>query len=292
MNDHMAPHEAAELAAQHLGRAVRLVDHYELGGEGACRVAVDGAPRIFKYWSGERASEMRLGAAVAAHGVLRGCGWPLPTIHFWHGDTSFAFVVEAQMSGHRVDSVPVALCRRLLGLLDAVPRGAVGSGMAPDAWLSLLERSLYHDLPASPLRPLALQRTAVGRRVVAQARTAFTAARPALAAARDVIHGDFSAGNILCHDAGELAAMLDWQHGGAGHHGFDLAGFEWDLALRLNVGSAPSLALVTARVDALVEEPVREFCRAYYCVWNLSWAFDTPDEEDVLRAAEAVGIPC
>jgi hypothetical protein len=96
----------------------------------------------------------------------------------------------------------------------------------------------------------------------------------------------------LCDEAGELAAMLDWQHACAGHFGFDLVGFEWDLALRLNVGSAPSLALVTARVDALVEEPVREFCRAYYAVWNLSWAFETPDEEDVLRAAEAVGVPC
>ena len=292
MKDRMAPHDAAELTAQHLGQAVCLVDGYELGDEGAYRVVVDGVPHVFKYWSGDRASEMRLGAAVAAHAVLHRCGWPLPTIHFWHSDASFAFVVEEHMSGHRVDRVPVALCQRLLALLDAVPRGAGGAGTDPNTWLSFLDRSLYHDLPTSPCRPLALQRMAVGRRVVARARKAFTAARPTLATARDVIHGDFSAGNILCDEAGELVALLDWQHACVGHFGFDLVGFEWDLALRLNVGSAPSLALVTARVDALVEEPVRAFCRAYYGVWNLSWAFDTPDEEDVLRAAEAVGVPC
>lgn len=125
---------------------------------------------------------------------------------------------------------------------------------------------------------------------MARARKAFAAARPDLTSARDVIHGDFSAGNILCDGAGDLVAVLDWQHGCIGHSGFDLIGLEWDLALRLNVGSAASLALVTARVNDEVEETVREFCRAYYGVWNLSWALDTADEEDVLRAADAVGI--
>ena len=125
---------------------------------------------------------------------------------------------------------------------------------------------------------------------MARARQAFAAARPHLAAARDVIHGDFSPGNILCDDTGALAAVLDWHQAGVGHRGFDLIGLEWDLALRLNAGSAASLELVTARVDERVEEPVREFCRAYYGVWNMSWALDTPDEGDVLHAAEVVGI--
>jgi aminoglycoside phosphotransferase (APT) family kinase protein len=164
--------------------------------------------------------------------------------------------------------------------------GGINAGT--DVWLSALEQSLYDDLSISPCRPIALQRTAIGRRFVSRAQTAFTAARPALAIACDVIHGDFSAGNVLCDDSGALAAVLDWQHGCVGHRGFDLIGLEWDLALRLDVGSAPSLALVTARVDELVEESVRAFCRAYYGVWNLSWALDTVDEEIVLRAAVVI----
>jgi hypothetical protein len=58
---------------------------------------------------------MRLGEAVSAHVALRRCGWPLPAIHFWHNDREFAFVVEAQMSGHRVDAVP-AFCRAYYGV--------------------------------------------------------------------------------------------------------------------------------------------------------------------------------
>jgi aminoglycoside phosphotransferase (APT) family kinase protein len=156
--------------------------------------------------------------------------------------------------------------------------------------VTFLEESLHDDLPISACRPRALERTTLGRRFLARAQKAFTAARPALAAAHDIIHGDFSAGNILCDDTGALTAVLDWQHGGVGHRGFDLIGLEWDLALRLDVGSAPSLALVTARVDEQLEEPMRSFCRAYYGVWNLSWALDTPDEAAVLRAATIVGV--
>ena len=126
--------------------------------------------------------------------------------------------------------------------------------------------------------------------MLARARTAFAAARPHLAAARDVIHGDFSPGNILCDETGALAAVLDWHQAGVGHRGFDLIGLEWDLALSVNAGSAASLALVTARVDDRVEASVRAFCRAYYGVWNLSWALDTPDEGDVLQAAEVLGV--
>jgi hypothetical protein len=290
MNDHMTPHDAAELASHQLDQAVRLLDRFDLGAEGAYRVIVGGAPSVFKYWSGERASTLHLSTAVAAHSVLHRSGWPVPAIHFWRSDASFAFVVEEQMGGHRVDSVSETLCSQLLALLDAVPKGTASIGTDPDTWVTSLERSLYHDLSTSPCRPLALQRTSVGRHIVTRARKAFVAARPALAAARDVIQSDFSAGNILCNDAGDLTAILDWQHSCVGHYGFDLIGLEWDLALRLNVGSAPSLALVTARVNDVVEEPVREFCRAYYGVWNLSWALDTPDEETVLRAAAAVGI--
>jgi aminoglycoside phosphotransferase (APT) family kinase protein len=126
--------------------------------------------------------------------------------------------------------------------------------------------------------------------LLAHARRTLTAARPALTAAHDIIHGDFSAGNILCDDAGALTAVLDWQQAGVGHCGFDLIGLEWDLALRLDVGSAPALALVTAHVDEQIAEPVRSFCRAYYGVWNMSWALDTPDEATVLRAATMVGV--
>jgi hypothetical protein len=292
MKDDMAPHEAAARATQHLGRALRVVGRYDLGGdEGAYRVHVAGAPYAFKHWSGERAAALRLGAAVAAHGVLQGCGWPLPAIHFWYSDQRFAFVVEAHMRGSRVDTVPEALCLRLLELLASVPPGVGGIPDDTDAWLASLEGSLYHDLPLSPCRPLALQRTVAGRRLVGRARNAFAAARPALAAARDVIHGDFSAGNILCDDTGALAAMLDWQRAGVGHRGFDLIGLEWDLALRRNdeAGSAASFARVTALADERIERSVRAFCRSYYAVWNLSWALDTPDEEEVLRTIEVVG---
>jgi aminoglycoside phosphotransferase len=290
MNDRLTPRDAAVRAADYLGHALHLIGRYDLGAEGAYQVTVRDTPCVFKYWSGDQATELRLSSAVAAHKILHQYGWPLPDIHFWHSDQHFAFVVEAQMCGHRVEAVPEALCHQLLALLAAVPRGAGGINADTRAWLESLAQSLHYDLPLSPCRPIVLQRTPIGRRMVARAREAFTTAHADLAAARDVIHGDFSAGNILCDDAGSLAAMLDWQHGGIGHRGFDLIGLEWDLALRLNVGSAPSLALVTARVNQLIEEPVRAFCRAYYGIWNLSWALDTPFEQEVLRAADVVGI--
>jgi hypothetical protein len=289
MSDYLPPHDAAKRAAQHLGQAIDLIEQFGLGAEGAYRVAIGGAPFVFKYWSGERANGLRLDAAVAAREVLQRCGWPLPGLHFWHRAPNFAFVVEAQMGGSRVAGVSVALCHRLLSLLAAVPPGAGSMNANIDVWLSALERSLYDDLRTSACHPLFLQSSPIGRRFVARAQATFAAARPALAAARDVIHGDFSAGNILCNDSGALTAVLDWQHGCVGHRGFDLIGLEWDVALRLNVGSAPALALVTARVDESVEETVRAFCRAYYGVWNLSWALDTADEETVLRAAVVVG---
>jgi hypothetical protein len=289
VNSHLLPGDAAALAAQHLGDAIDLIDRYDHGADGAYRVAVSGVPYTFKYWSGERAAALRLASAVAAHAILHQAHWPLPTIHAWHSSAHFAFVVEAQMPGRRIDSVSEPLCRQLLALLVAVPPGA-GAITDTAAWVTSLEQSLYVDLPLSPCRPRTLQRTTMGQRFLAHARTALTAARPSLAAAHDVIHGDFSAGNILCDAGGELAAILDWQQSDSGHGGFDLVGLEWDLALRLDVGSAASLALVRAHVDNLVEEKVRTFCRAYYAIWNLSWALDTPDEAAVLCAADVVGV--
>lgn len=291
MGAHISPRDAAALAARHLGQEVQLIDRYDSGGaEGAYRVVTGGTPAVLKYWSGEQTRALRLSTAVAAHEILRSCGWPLPTILCWRHEPHFAFVLEAQMPGRHVDSVSDALCHQLLTLLSAVAPGAGGALADAGEWVALLERSLHEDLPLSPCRPRFLERTAVGRRLVAQARAALDAARPSLSAARDIIHGDFSAGNILCDDMGGLSAVLDWQRACVGHRGFDLIGLEWDLALRLNVGSAPALARVTAQVNELIEEPVRRFCRAYYGVWNLSWALDTPDEQQVLHAAAAVGV--
>src|SRR4051794_28845623 len=84
MNDEMTPDDAAELASHHIGKAFHLNDRFDLGAEGAYRATVGGAPRVFKYWSGNSVSELRLATAVAAHAVLHHCGWPLPPIHFWH----------------------------------------------------------------------------------------------------------------------------------------------------------------------------------------------------------------
>lgn len=207
LNDHLPLRDAVERAAHHLGQAVALIGQYDLGAEGAYRVTVGGTHCVFKYWSGERAAALHLASVVAAHDILRPCGWPLPSIHFWRSDPYFAFVIEAQMSGSRVIGVTEALCRQLLTLLAAVPPSAGDANADTGAWLLFLEQSLHFDLPISPCRPRTLERTALGRRFVARARRAFAAARPALAAARDVIHGDFSAGNVLCDDAGALAAV-------------------------------------------------------------------------------------
>jgi hypothetical protein len=289
LNDHLPPERAAERAAHQLGQAIDLVDRYDLGAEGAYHVIIGGSSWVFKYWFGEQAAALRLPNAVAAHRVLRRSGWPLPAIRFWRSKPHFAFVLEEQMQGSRVAGVPESLCRQLLELLAAVPPHA--RGVPSDSlWVALLEQSLYQDLPLNPCRPQALEQTASGKRLLAHTRRAFRMARPTLVAARDVIHGDFSAGNILCDDTGALAAVLDWQHAGVGHRGFDLIGLEWDLALRLDVGSADVLALVTTLADQQIEEAVRDFCRAYYGVWNLSWALDTQYEAAVLRAASAVGV--
>jgi hypothetical protein len=289
--DSLSPEDAAERATRQLGQAVDLRERFSLGDEGAYQVEVGGIPRVFKYWAGERAAALRLTTAVAAHGVLQDCGWPLPTLYAWHSSPDFAFILEEQLPGERVDAVPEALCQQLLALLDAVPSGAgCGIGDAGD-WLTFLEQSLYRDLPLSPCRPLHLQRSAAGRRFVAHAQAAFAPARAELAAARDVIHGDFSAGNVLCDHRGTLTAVLDWQRASVSHRAFDLIGLEWDLALRLDVGSAPSLARVAARVEGTMGAAVSTFFRAYYAVWNLSWALDTEDEATVLHAAAAVGVP-
>lgn len=290
MHSHLPVSDAAEYAARYLGQAIAVVNHYDLGAEGAYQVTVGGAPYVFKYWAGAAAAALRLATAVAAHAVLQQCGWPVPTIAFWHADPHFAFVLESQMPGNRVVGVSATLCHQMLTLLAATSSHTSDISIPPTAWVAFLEQSLHDDLPISACRPRALERASLGRRVLAQARNALTAARPALRTAHDIIHGDFSVGNILCDDAGALTAVLDWQQAGVGHRGFDLIGLEWDLALRLDVGSAPALALVTAQVDEQIEEPVRSFCRAYYGVWNMSWALDTPDEATVLRAATMVGV--
>jgi aminoglycoside phosphotransferase len=290
MPDHLPPQDAAAYAAQYLGQAIILIDRYDLGAEGAYRVTIGGVPYVFKYWSGDQAAALRLKTAIAAHRILHQCGWPLPAISCWHSDPDFAFVLEAQMHGNRVVGVSIALCQQLLTLLATAPSDTSDIPTPVTAWVAFLQQSLHDDLPLNPCRPRALEQTTLGRQFLARARRTFATARPALAAAHDLIHGDFSAGNILCDDAGTLTAVLDWQHAGVGHRGFDLIGLEWDLALRLDVGSAPALALVTANVDEQLAEPVRSFCRAYYGVWNLSWALDTPDEAAVLHAATRLGV--
>ena len=289
MHEDLPLHDAIERASEHLGLELRLIDRYDLGAEGAYRMTVGSKPCAFKYWSGRRAAVVRLTTAVAAHATLRQVGWPLPAIYGWHQEPRFAFIVEQHMHGHRVDAVPEVLCRQLLALLDAAPQRIDGSIHESAAWVSALEEALYRD-GAFPGRLLDLEQDTLGRRVIAAARTAFADARPGLDAGRQVLHGDFSAGNILCDEAGAVTAVVDWQHGGMGHRGFDLIGLEWDLALRLNVGAGPSLVLTTARVNEVVEPAVRTFFRAYYGVWNLCWALNTPDVEQVRHAVEVLDV--
>jgi hypothetical protein len=89
MHDHLPPQDAAERAARHLGQVVILIDRYDQGAEGAYQVTLGDVPFVFKYWSGDQAAALHLQSAVAAHGVLHQCGWPLPAIRCWRSDSHY-----------------------------------------------------------------------------------------------------------------------------------------------------------------------------------------------------------
>lgn len=209
--------------------------------------------------------------------VLRSHGWPMSEVLATDQYDDEVVSIEVAFKGHHPDAITPSIVQAMLGL----PAAVRGRGTPVSQWFSTLYRhfSLDVDSGTRPFHPEALTSHTVGREVLEAAEVSFRQI-PASLLVDDVVHGDFSPGNVVI-DRGELQGVIDWDDARPGDATFDLSALEWDIAM-WGRGVGHLLPQITTRIERDSQPEVLRFYRTYWAAWNLTWAIGTTDESTVI----------
>lgn len=208
----------AESVAAELG--LSLVKHLSGGHFGASLVTTGrGARAVLKVLpKDDHWSEHRVRYAVQVAGALRDDGYPIPAFLDTGVVNGLVFTLQEFVDGERPGRLRPAHVERLVDLR----RRQVGVAPAPDhGWADLLVASIRPNAGevqtllryAGDERVLELldEALAVGERI-----------DPASLGSNDVVHNDFTSGNVLVRDD-EVVAVIDWEGARVGDSRADLA---------------------------------------------------------------------
>ncbi|OIV39295.1 hypothetical protein BIV57_00115 [Mangrovactinospora gilvigrisea] len=276
------PHSVVQRYLDEITPQIVEVVTFEQGGTNVLRLRDrEGAFSVLKWYPVQQRSLAELQGAADRARRLRELGWPLPRILAVEEFGGLVLAREEFLDGEHPSQITEAALHTMLDLSRA------GRGAATEratGWL----RSFADDLHTGgrKVEPPVLTRHRYAASVLARARAAFETLPAEPRAFDDLIHGDFSPGNVLVQD-GRLLGVVDWEGVTAGGAALDLVTLEWDLEL-WGRSVRHALPSVRAELDRLAPAPLRDAYRLYQTCRNLSWALGTPEEADVVRTAQRI----
>jgi Phosphotransferase enzyme family len=222
---------------------------------------------VVKAVAGRFAAE-RAAWAAAALPVLAGRGYPVPAIT-WHGslDGTWYLTIQPSLPGRPLAGLGTEELGQLLALtgLQADPQPAPAgwdvswwiSAVLFDGWEQWWDTTLA-VAPGATRRLRLFLEPAWGHRM----------------AGGDIVHHDFSLGNILAR-GGSITGVVDWDDAGSGSRAVDLAAllFEWH---RLRLGGMPAAPcggeLLTRSIIAIAGDEGLRCVIAYEAIASLALA--------------------
>jgi hypothetical protein len=269
--------QVMRLARRATGGDVAEVGPFEQGGPNVRWVRpAGGGPRlVLKWWPANERPVPALRRARQWASVLEAAGWPFPRCLSVSQFDEYSVVVEEHLRGRHPADITPAVVRQMLSMADR----ARGRGEPNHGWLRALSGNARRG---GKVRVDVLRAHPVGAELLRRLAAALATVDGARFAPSDVVHGDFSPGNVLVAD-GAVVGVVDWDGAGPGDTAFDLVTLEWDLAL-WGRGVRDHLPDITTALDRIGEPDLLRVYRLYHAATNLSWSVGTPDEAAVVGA--------
>jgi aminoglycoside phosphotransferase (APT) family kinase protein len=256
-------------------------------GDGAW-FAVDRRGReVVLKWTTDLTALPRFEAVGAMLEALRAAGAPVPRYVAVEVIDDLLVVAQERLEG-RAD-VPVN--ERTVADVLAINELQVNIEAHRDdhTWAELIRHTLtvgedgwcMHE----PLRTWSSRTRALLERAVAIG----DAADPAWFPTTGAVHFDLHPGNLLLHDDGSIAGVVDWEGATAGDHRFDLTSFAFchEVEGAFRGPSVASMRAVWAAAEATIDERALQAYAAHQAVRLVDWMIRHHTPADVDRWLDA-----
>jgi len=278
-----APALLAELRA-HSGEALELVGPLPGGQVGAALVRrPDGREGVLTHWGdASDAAWDRISRTGELLELARGSGIPAPRYELvtrLHGRIA---VVQERLPGVPPASVDVHLVETMAGIAG---RGAGLLAGRPD--VPAVELYLLRSGPGFCVHATLRDHDERTRRLLALIRRiGFDA--PATMPGDDLVHLDFTTGNVLVDRTGAVTGVVDWDGIGRGDHRFALVTLRFDLAAPARDAQdrsarAAAARWLDARLDAVLDPATLRIFWAHMGLRMVDWAIRHHGPDDVDR---------
>ena len=277
-----APALLAELN-EHTGAALELQGLLPDGEVGAARVRwPDGRAGVLTYW-GDASDEAwrRIEGTEELLAVARAHGIPAPRYDLVARLPERIAVVQERLPGVAPAQVDVHLVQTMV---EIAGRGAgllVNRADVPAAELYLLRSG-----PGFCVHASLAQYDDRTRRLLALIRRVGLES-PTTMSGDDLVHLDFTTGNVLVDRTGAVTGVVDWDGVGRGDHRFALVTLRFDLAApsRDGDGSARAAAArwLDARLDDVLDPGTLRIFWAHMGLRMVDWAIRHHGPDDVDR---------
>lgn len=276
----LSPDGVVDLLARERGWRLNIDSRFCRGFHGAYSVTNDrGSRYVLKWqpWSVELDDSHA--QAYERFSRLRARGVPIPNVVDAGRVGEVWFELQEFVVGEHFEQVTAPMLDQLLAVV-AAERGA---GLRSAGWRERCNNLSEEGTPMATPEAFAdgASRT---QRLVERAWQAVQNSDLAELREGDIVHGDFSQGNILTQ-GDKVTAIVDWADSVDGDASFDLFTLAWEMILSRR--ATPSLAMrLENEIVATTPSAVAGFYAAHVCTGSLGWAYGTKLEERVVERAE------
>jgi aminoglycoside phosphotransferase len=265
---------------------VRTIRGYQLearatrgeSGDGAW-FATDGAGRpVVLKWTADLAALPRFEATAAASEALRSRGYPAPRVLEIEVIDDLLVVAYERLDG----ATDVAMNETTVAhVLELVELQAGIDGPRPEPFGDLLVHSLTVGEDGWCLHESLRTWSPRTGALLARIEALGAIAHPSWFTESGLVHLDLHPGNLLLHEDGRVAGVVDWDGALVGDHRFDLTSFAFATSVQ---HGTPALAEpVWQRIEATTAPPVLRAYAAHQALRLVDWMIRHHGPADVDR---------
>lgn len=280
MTTDLSPGDVVALLAREKGLRLTLDGRFDRGYHGAYAVTSDLEDRyVLKWQPWSVGLDDSHAQTYERFSRLRARGIPIPNVVDAGRVGEVWFELQEFVVGEHFEKLTAPVLDQLLAVV-AAERGA---GLRADGWRERLEGLSDEGTPIDSPEAFVngSRRT---RRLVERAQQIVQHSDLAEMHEGDIVHGDFSQGNVLTR-GDHVTAIVDWADSVDGDASFDLFTLAWEV--QSSRRATPSLATrLENEIAATTPPAVAGFYAAHVCTGSLGWAFGTKFEERIVAHAE------